>query len=177
MPPPIKVELLPHDPDWSRLANVEARLLAGALGSNLRIVHHIGSTAILNIRAKPILDLMPVVGNLAALNKCQGNIKALGYDWWGEFGLPGRRYCTKSDPKTGHRTVQLHCYEDGSTEITRHLAFREYLRAHPRLAREYDHLKAECQRRHPNDSHAYGDCKAAWIRNTEADALEWYRAL
>jgi len=176
MPPPTKVELLPHDPDWSHLANAEARLLTGALGPNLRIVHHVGSTAIPSIRAKPILDLMPVVSNLAELDKCQAKIKALGYEWWGELGLPGRRYCTKSDPKTGHRTAQLHCYEDGSTDITRHLAFRDYLRAHPELAAEYDRVKAECQRRHPGDSHAYGDCKEAWIRNAEADALEWYQA-
>ena len=175
MPPPIKVELLPHDPGWSRLADDEARLFAGALGANLRIVHHIGSTAIAGIRAKPILDLMPVVGHLAALDTCQDKITALGYEWWGEYGLPGRRYCTKSDPKTGRRIVQLHCYEDGSTEITRHLAFRDYLRAHPPLAAEYDRLKAECQRRHPDDSHAYGDCKAAWIGQAEADALEWRR--
>jgi len=176
MPPPIKVELLPHDPGWSHLANAEARLLMGVLGPNLRIVHHIGSTAIPSIRAKPILDLVPVVSNLAELDKCQGKIEALGYDWWGELGLPGRRYCTKSDPDTGHRTVQLHFYEDGSTEIKRHLAFRNYLRAHPGLAAEYDRLKGECQRRHPDDSHAYGDCKEAWITNAEAIALEWYMA-
>jgi GrpB-like predicted nucleotidyltransferase (UPF0157 family) len=176
MPPPIKVELLPNDPDWSRLANAEARLLTRALGPNLRTVHHIGSTAIPSIPAKPILDLMPVISDLAELDKYQGKMKALGYDWWGELGLPGRRYCTKSDPKTGHRTVQLHCYEDGSTEITRHLAFRDYLRAHPGLAAEYDRVKAECQRQHPNDSHAYSDCKEAWIGNAEADALRWYQA-
>ncbi|MCA6108961.1 GrpB family protein [Bradyrhizobium cenepequi] len=176
MPPPIKVELLPHSPGWSHLADAEAQLLAGAFGPNLRTVHHIGSTAIPGIRAKPILDLMPVISNLAGLDECQGKLEALGYDWWGELGLPGRRYCTKSDPKTGRRTVQLHCYEDGSTEITRHLAFRDCLRAHPTLAAEYDRVKVECQRRHPNDSHAYGDCKEAWIRNGEAAALEWYQA-
>lgn len=174
MPPPIKVELLPHDPGWSHLANAEAQLLAEALGPNLRTVHHIGSTAIPSIRAKPILDLMPVISNLAELDKCQGKMNALGYEWWGELGLPRRRYCAKSDPKTGHRTVQLHCYEDGSTEITRHLAFRDYLRAHPEFAAEYDRVKGECQRWHPNDSHAYGDCKAAWIKKAEAAALDWY---
>lgn len=176
MPPPIKVELLPHDPGWLHLANAEARFLTGALGSNLLVVHHVGSTAVPGIRTKPILDLMPVASNLAELDGYQGKIKALGYDWWGELGLPGRRYCTKSDPKTGHRIVQLHCYEDGSTEITRHLAFRDYLRAHPGPAAEYDRVKVECQRRHRNDSHAYGDCKEAWIRNAEAAALEWYQA-
>jgi GrpB-like predicted nucleotidyltransferase (UPF0157 family) len=175
MPPPIKVELVPHDPHWAYLADAEARLLREALGANLRVVHHIGSTAIPAIRAKPILDLMPVVGSLVELDKCRAEIEALGYEWWGEYGLPGRRYCSKSDPQTGRRAVQLHCYQDGSTEITRHLAFRNYLRAHPELAAEYDRVKAECQRRHPDNSHAYGDCKEAWIRNAEANALEWYQ--
>jgi GrpB-like predicted nucleotidyltransferase (UPF0157 family) len=173
MPPPITVELLPHDPDWSHLANAEAQLLAGVLGPNLRTVYHIGSTAIPGIRAKPILDLMPVIANLTELDKCQGKVEALGYDWWGELGLPGRRYCAKCDPRTGRRTIQLHCYEDGSTEVTRHLAFRDYLRAHPELAAEYEHVKGDCQRRYPDDSHAYGDCKEAWIRNVEAAALKW----
>jgi GrpB-like predicted nucleotidyltransferase (UPF0157 family) len=175
MSPPIKVELLPHDPNWSQLAGTEARLLAETLRPNMLIVHHIGSTAIPGIRAKPILDLMPVIHSLAELDKCQGKVKALGYDWWGEFGLPGRRYCTKSDRKTGHRTVQLHCFEDGSTEITRHLAFRDYLRSNPKLAAEYDRMKSDCQRRHPNDSHAYSDCKEAWIRSAEAEALKWHQ--
>lgn len=103
--------------------------------------------AIPGIRAKPILDLIPVIVSLAELDKFQGRIKMLGYDWWDELGLPGRRYCTKSDPKTGHRTVQLHCNEDGSTEITRHLAFRDYLRAHPELAVEYEQVKMGCQGR------------------------------
>lgn len=62
MPPPIKVELQSHDPNWSHLADVEARLLFEAIGPNLATVHHVGSTAIPGIRAKPILDLIPVVG-------------------------------------------------------------------------------------------------------------------
>jgi GrpB-like predicted nucleotidyltransferase (UPF0157 family) len=71
--------------------------------------------------------------------------------------------------------VQLHCFEDGSTEITRHLAFRDYLRSNPKLAAEYDRMKSDCQRRHPNDSHAYSDCKEAWIRSAEAEALKWHQ--
>jgi GrpB-like predicted nucleotidyltransferase (UPF0157 family) len=175
MPPPIKVELRPHNPDWSHLANVEAQFLMGAIGPKLTTVHHVGSTAIPGIQAKPILDLIPVVESLIELDKCQGAMKALGYEWWGELGLPGRRYCTKVDKETGCRTVQLHCYAIGSPEITRHLAFRDYLRAHPAVAAEYDQVKARCQRSHPSDSHAYGDCKETWIRDAEATAIEWSR--
>ena len=176
MPPPIKVELLFHDPNWMDDAILEAGKLMRVVGPALLMVHHIGSTSIPNIHAKPILDLMPVTRSLAELDACQHRLEAVGYEWWGEFGLPGRRYCTKSDPFTGSRLIQLHCYQTGSPEITRHLAFRDYLRAHPDVAAEYDREKARCQSRHPNDSHAYGSCKQMWINETEMDALNWYQA-
>lgn len=176
MPPPIKVELRPHDPEWSRLAEAEAQIFAKALGPCLLTVHHVGSTAIPGIHAKPILDLLPVVSSLAELDTRRRVIEALGYEWWGELGLPGRLYCTKADKETGRRIAQLHCYATGSSEITRHLAFRDYLRARPEIAAEYDRVKADCRSRHPDDSHAYSDCKGAWIEATEADALEWYQA-
>ncbi|MBR1211480.1 GrpB family protein [Bradyrhizobium sp. JYMT SZCCT0180] len=174
MPPPLKVELKPHDLQWASKAEDEGQALAARIGACLLNVHHIGSTAIPDIHAKPILDLMPVVTNLAELDDRKPHIETLGYEWWGEFGLPGRRYCTKSDPDTGRRLVQLHCFAQGSPEITRHLAFREYLRGHPEVARAYDREKIRCQARHPDDSHAYGDCKGRWIETVEAEALKWF---
>jgi len=82
-------------------------------------------------------------------------LESLGYGWWGEYGLPGRRYCTLDDPQTGRRRVQLHGYLNGSAEITRHLAFRDYLRARPDVAQAYDAEKERCRKLHPFDSHAY----------------------
>ena len=171
MPPPLKVELLPHDPLWAATAEQESRHIEAALGDSLIAVHHIGSTAIPGIRAKPVIDLMPVVTWLDRLDQAQGRIEALGYGWWGEYGLPGRRYCEKDDPETGRRLFQLHCYQNGSPEIRRHLAFRDYLLGRPDLARAYEAEKLRCQALHPNDSHAYSDCKDAWIRRVEREAL------
>lgn len=93
----------------------------------------------------------------------------------GGLGLHGRRYCTKADWQS-RRIVQLHCYADGSSEIERHLAFRDYLRANPGIAAAYNQVKTDCMSRHPDDSHAYGDCKDGWIRQAEAEALAWYKA-
>ncbi|MCP3167788.1 GrpB family protein [Myxococcus qinghaiensis] len=175
VPPPIRVTLVPHDPRWAEAAATEARYLTDALGSIVLRVHHVGSTAIPGIRAKPILDLMPVLTSVDELDKHQGVLEGLGYAGWGELGMPGRRYCTKDDPRTRERLVQLHCYADGSPEISRHLAFRDYLRERPGIARAYDDEKVRCQRLHPNDSHAYSGCKDAWIKRIEAEALAFYQ--
>ena len=168
---PIKVELIPHNPLWSAMAAEEGVLLVAALEPCLVGVHHVGSTAIPNIRAKPVIDLLPVVSSVVELDRRKADIEALGYEYWGEYGLPGRRYCTKSDPTTGKRIVQLHCYVEGSPEITRHLAFRDHLRLNPNLARAYEREKARCQALHPDNSHDYSDCKSGWIKRIEAEAL------
>lgn len=173
---PIQVELHAHDPRWAGQAQAESDLLASVLGPILLTVHHVGSTAIPGIRAKPVLDLMPVVAELASLDRRRAEVEALGYQWWGERGLPGRRYCTKTDRTTRRRLVQLHCYAQGSPEITRHLAFRDHLRRHPDIAAAYEREKVRCQALHPDDSHAYSDCKSAWIQRIEADALAFGRS-
>jgi GrpB-like predicted nucleotidyltransferase (UPF0157 family) len=173
MPPPIPVVLVEHDPAWADAAAREGERVARALGERVLAVHHVGSTAIPGIRAKPILDLMPEVRSIAELDPLRGALEVLGYAWWGEYGLPGRRYLTRDDPATRARLVHVHAYETGSSELARHLAFRDYLRAHPDVARSYDEEKARCRELHPTDSHAYSDAKSPWIRRTEAEALRW----
>ncbi|CAN4277226.1 GrpB family protein [Pseudoxanthomonas sp. LjRoot125] len=165
------VELLPHDPAWAERAQAEETRLREVLGDILVVVHHIGSTSIPGMPAKPVIDLIPVVRGLSALEAHRAGVEALGYEWCGEFGLPGRRYCRKDDPLTGGRLVQLHAYAEGDREILRHLAFRDFLRRDAALAAEYATEKMRCQRLHPDDSRAYSACKADWIRDVEARAL------
>ena len=143
------------------------------LGSILLKVHHIGSTSVPGLIAKPIIDLLPAVTDLTDLDRKRGSVEALGYKWHGEFGISERRYCTLSD-ESGVRIVQLHFFKADSSEIDRHIAFRDYLREHPQAARAYQKEKVRARDLHPNDSHSYSDEKSGWIQETEAKALIWF---
>jgi GrpB-like predicted nucleotidyltransferase (UPF0157 family) len=169
---PIPVNLAAYNPDWPQMAVTHAERLR-VLGPALVAAHHIGSTAVPGLAAKPIIDLMPLVNDLAELDRERSRVEALGYEWHGELGIAGRRYCTLSD-ETGARIVQLHFFKSDSPHARRHLALRDYLRAHPEAARAYENEKRRARELHPDDSHAYSDEKAAWIRNMEATSLIWF---
>jgi GrpB-like predicted nucleotidyltransferase (UPF0157 family) len=169
MPLPIPVILAAYNPEWPRMATGHAERLR-ALGSIIVSVHHIGSTAVPGLAAKPIIDLMPLVTDLASLDGERLRVEALGYNWHGELGISGRRYCTLSN-EAGMRIVQLHFFQADSPEVWRHIAFRDYLRAHAEVAAAYEGEKRRARDLHPNDSHAYTDEKSAWVRDTEAKAL------
>lgn len=172
-PEPFAVELHPHSPRWAQMAAEETRRLKSALGEELVTVHHIGSTAIPGIMAKPVVDLIPIVADIGRLDAREAVMRALGYKWFGEYGLPGRRYCYLKEAATGRRLFQLHCYQDGSPEVARHLAFRDYLRAHPQLAKEYEAEKIRAAEAVSSDVNAYNAEKNDWIKRVEKDALAW----
>ncbi|AHD10086.1 GrpB family protein [Phaeobacter gallaeciensis] len=159
------------DPNWPAQAKAEADRWCHSGVSGLVTVHHIGSTSVPDLPAKPIIDLIPVFESEAAMDAARSKIEALGFEWLGEFGLPGRRYCRYDDPETGKRRVQAHCYVDGSDEITRHIAFRDALRADPALRAGYAAIKDKCAALHPGDMHGYGDCKSDWVQKAEAHAI------
>ena len=175
MPPPIRVEMFPYSADWPVSARREMEALVEAVGTGVCEVHHIGSTAVPGLAAKPILDLMVVVAELSVIDGAVACFGRLGYCGWGELGIEGRRYFTKDD-ESGLRVAQVHCFREGSPDVERHVAFRDYLRAHEAVAAEYQREKLRCAGLHASDSHAYGDCKAEWIRRVEAEAVRWYRA-
>jgi GrpB-like predicted nucleotidyltransferase (UPF0157 family) len=169
---PIPVFVVDYSPEWPVFA---ARYVAEfrSFSPIVLDVHHIGSTSVPRLAAKPIIDLLPVVSNLAAFDKQQHCAEALGYVWHGEFGISGRRYCTLSD-EAGIRLAQLHCFEVNSPHIVRYLAFRDYLRAHPHIAKSYGNEKHRAALLHPGNSHAYSEEKSKWIKNIERDAIAWY---
>ncbi len=166
-----RVWLEPHDPDWIRIAGEESARIAGALGGLAVAVHHMGSTSIPGIAAKPTVDLMPAVRPDADIDACRAPMEGLGYLWRGEFGIPGRRYCVLE--REGKRLFHVHIFPDGHPNITTQLAFRDYLRAHRNEALAYEAAKREAAAAHPTDSLKYNDYKSAWIRACQQRAEAW----
>jgi GrpB-like predicted nucleotidyltransferase (UPF0157 family) len=173
MPRPIPVFLADYDETWPARAMREVARVEPFFGGNLVQIHHIGSTAVPGLIAKPIIDLLPEVRSTSQLDNACSGFEDADYNWFGEYGLQGRRYLTWNDPATGQRQVHLHCYKSGSPEIDRHLAFRDYLRVHPKAAEAYALEKQRARDLHPMDSHGYTEEKSAWIKKIEAKALAW----
>lgn len=107
------VPVVPHDPAWSAAFDAEAARVSQALGTAVVWLHHIGSTAIPGISAKPVIDLLLEVASLARLDRRTPALEALDYDAMGEFGIVGRRYFRRDD-RSGVRTHQIHAFQAGS---------------------------------------------------------------
>lgn len=168
-----KVEVTAHDPRWQAAFKAEAESVLKALGDeNVVAVHHIGSTAIPNIYAKPVIDLLVEVRSHEKLDERSGEMAAIGYEVMGEYGIAGRRYFRKSN-ELGVRTHHVHAFESGSPEIKRHLAFRDYMIAHPHDAQRYSELKRQLARAYPEDIDSYMDGKDSFIKEIDCRAAKW----
>jgi GrpB-like predicted nucleotidyltransferase (UPF0157 family) len=164
--------VVPHDPSWKSKYEAEAQAIAHALGSNVTATHHIGSSAIPNILAKPIIDIMVEVRSLDAVNRNTTEMRALDYEAMGEYGIAGRRYFRKFEVG-GIRNHHVHIFEQGSAHVKRHLAFRDYLIAHPGKAQEYSELKAALTEGGKASWEDYMDGKQAFVIAIEAEAMAW----
>ena len=166
------VVVVPYNPQWPALYEQEAQAIGQILGENLTAIHHIGSTSVPGLAAKPIIDIMPVVRDLAQVDACSAQFEALGYEVMGEFGIPGRRYYRKGGE---NRTHQIHAFsEEDHWNIDRHLAVRDYLRAHPKEAKLYGDLKQRLAQQFPEDIEQYCDGKDAFVKALEKRAYAWY---
>ena len=148
-----QVIVAPYDPRWPAAFERSAREVRDALGDTLLAIHHIGSTSIPGIHAKPVIDMLPIVNNLQIVDDRAHHLENIGYEPMGEFGIEGRRYFRRDNP-AGVGTHQVHAFAAGSPHILRHLAFRDYLRAHTEVAQEYSQLKQQLAALHPFDIEA-----------------------
>lgn len=166
------IVVVPSNPAWVAMFEAEAARLRGVFGDLLVDIHHIGSTAIPGIYAKPVIDMMPLVRDIAAVDALNPAMIALGFEPRGEYGLPGRRYFVKGGDEA--RTHNVHTFAADNEEAMRHVIFRDYMRAHPDQAAAYSLIKQEGARLHPDNVEHYNDHKDAFVKQAERQALAWW---
>ena len=169
-----KIEVVAYNKDWPTHFEKEAARVRDAIEEGLMEVHHIGSTAVPGLSAKPIIDLLLEVSDLALLDRFDSKMELLGYSIKGEYGIPGRRFYLKG---LIHRTHHIHAFESGSAGFLRHLALRDFLRTHPVEAMKYGELKQEIAGRFPLNNDGYCEAKHDFVQQLEKRALRWAEEL
>lgn len=163
-----RVEIVPYDPDWPARFEEERRHLLDSLGRHISgRIEHFGSTAVPGLAAKPVVDILVEVPSLRAVNATIAPILvAQGYEYfarpsWSDPNVPAYAWFIKRDAQ-GRRTHHIHMLKKGVPEWER-LLFRDYLIAHPDVAREYAALKYRNAASHGDDRLAYAKAKTAFI--------------
>lgn len=162
------VEVVPYDPAWPAHFERERHALFEALPAVIGAVHHIGSTSVEGLAAKPIIDMLMEVRSLRELDATAESLAALGYEALGEYGIAGRRYFRKGGMR---RTHQIHAFATGDENILRHLAFRDYLISNPDVRVRYAELKIGLAASCNNDIDTYCAGKDAFVKHHEQRAL------
>jgi len=155
------VRLAQYSSEWTDLFDLEAALLRSVMGAAARNIEHIGSTAIVGMPSKPIIDLVVVVNALAEARAWIPTLATLGYEYRDNNIVPDRLFFAKG-PHT-QRTHHLSLTESTSQFYKEKLLFRDYLRAHRTAFNEYFTLKEDLAAHHPNDREAYTSGKRDFV--------------
>lgn len=158
------IRIVPYDPAWPERFEWERAALNDTIGEWVDGgVHHVGSTAVRGLPAKPVIDILVGVKSLEESRACFERLGGLGYLYVPYRGEEMHWFC-KPDPS--RRTHHLHLIPTGSPRFCDELAFRDYLRAHHDVAEAYGALKRRLAEEFTNDREAYTEGKTEFIRVT-----------
>jgi GrpB-like predicted nucleotidyltransferase (UPF0157 family) len=157
---PERVIIVPYDPEWPRRFQEERAILEEIFAAPI-VIEHIGSTSVPGLGGKPIVDVMVGMSDLTEAEKRTAALQSVGYDYVKEYEtqIPDRRYFRK--PRVVPRAIHLHCVVKEGVFWSRHLAFRNYLRAHPESAAAYYELKQDLAMRVQKED--YTEAKSPFI--------------
>jgi len=153
------IELCQHNPNWAKVYIDESKIIANALPLLHAGIHHIGSTSIAGIKAKPIIDILVQSEQYPPSNTTVRSLNAISYECHGESGVQGRWFFTKGTP----RRFNLHWCPTAGQVAQLQILFRDQLRNSPELVQEYESIKIASAPGQSIDSQQYADAKARFI--------------
>jgi GrpB-like predicted nucleotidyltransferase (UPF0157 family) len=159
-----RIELVEYDPSWAELFESERVAIGPIFDGKVVAIEHIGSTAVPELCAKPIVDVLVGLRELDLTEKEIAAMRQRGYEYLGEHGLPGRLFFRR-EPRTHH----VHVVEHGGEHWERQITFRDALRSDAEERRRYDEFKRRLAAEgHPRET--YTELKTPFIREVEARA-------
>lgn len=156
------IQIVDYDPTWPvQFAEIAAGVRAAFADGPLIVVEHVGSTSVIGLAAKPVLDIDVVVPSRSDVPNAVARLAAIGYAHEGDKGIPGREAFRWPAGMPRHHLYLCVC---DNAEYRRHIAFRDYLREHSDDAERYEALKRELALRYREDRVAYNDGKTAFVQ-------------
>lgn len=161
MKPPVII--VGYDPRWPVLYKEEKRQILSVIGDRILAIEHIGSTAVPGLGGKDIVDFMVGVDGKEDADECVQRLQSLDYtDITPQPGHTEWFYCLSKTPGITPR-YHLHLMKYPSPFWSKHILFRDYLRAHPEVAAEYFELKKRLADKYGRDRIGYTDAKSEFI--------------
>ncbi|MHA1125271.1 MAG: GrpB family protein [Candidatus Heimdallarchaeota archaeon] len=162
----VEIILVGFDPKWAEKFKNEKEAIMERIGDYVLSIDHIGSTAIPNIVAKPVIDILIGIKSLNQSEKIIATMKELEYEYIEqiESHFPERRLFVKPPKDSGKRQFNVHIWEHKSEGWEEMLLFRDYLLVHPETAKEYEFVKKYMAKRFPNNEIAYSIGKEGFMQ-------------
>jgi len=159
------VVLVSPDPAWAEMFRDLADQFRSACGDRFTAIHHIGSTSVPGLAAKPLIDMLPELNDHDDGAELAPLLEPLGFVYLGSYGIQGRHFFRRK----ADVNVNVHMFEQGHIEVERHLVFRDALRSDEQLRAAYQKLKEELAARFPNDVDSYAKSKSDFIEKVLHD--------
>ncbi len=161
------VELVEHQEEWKDAARNCIEMLSSVLGGAAVAIQHVGSTAIPDIHAKPIIDIAVGVHSFDEVMEYRDELASLGIIFHGEDN-PGQLLFVIGDGEI--RTHHIHIVPYNGEAWCNYLIFRDYLCSNPGKAKAYDELKMQLAAMYADNRKAYTASKTSFIKDTIAEA-------
>lgn len=159
---PLTSSIQPYDPQWPQRYVDEAARLTPIVESALVELHHVGSTAVTGLAAKPEIDILAVVNSTDVFKEWSRSFEKLGYRRGGDLS-PGHHFFKRDI--NGVRTHKLHVCREGHPTVAEMLRFRNHLRRDPNDRVRYEKLKLKLERENTQGIREYLSAKQPFIRS------------
>jgi len=197
----MKIDVIEYKPEWKNTFEQVCNHLSSITGFVHPVIEHIGSTSVEGLAAKPIIDILVGLNSDEDLDKIIQPLVINNYMYYAIYNsiMPYRRFFAKLTiaPQNlptplivesendfdalrndyTNRLAHIHVLRYKSEHWIRHIAFRDYLRAHPSVLKAYQQLKLQLSMMLWKDGNDYNSAKDDFIKTEECNAINWYNSL